>query len=298
MFPHWHGEMQVPTVGDDVRIGVHVITVNATTVRPESFRVSVQPRTATGVLSDHGRAIAVLLQRTHVDAGRFLDRYLLPNIEPTEVDQLRVDMKNLLENYRSALEYTAHHIADFCTPRPAHDKVQFPVARAGETAATFAMKLDRWFSTLGTRAPEVRDHVLFIQEFNGERWLRQLADLTNFNKHRSLSAQETGDFRSVIVRFGDAGIRLGELGLRSLGVEAGGVLRFVDSSGQQADLGGPRVLNAQTTELDGADPRIEVVSERRQLHRVPGCKESIAGTLWSIDRNVFRSVDRICALLS
>ncbi|MFH1103296.1 MAG: hypothetical protein V1714_05970, partial [Pseudomonadota bacterium] len=116
MFPNWHDHIHVPTVGDDVRIGSHTITVDASTVRPENFQVSVQPRTATGMLSEQGRAIGVLLQRTHGDTAQFLDKYLRPNIEPTEADQLRVDLKNLLENHKSALEYTAHHIADFCTP--------------------------------------------------------------------------------------------------------------------------------------------------------------------------------------
>lgn len=297
MFPGWHDNMHVPSVGDIVHIG-HTITVDANTVRPESFRVSVQPRTPTGVLSDRGRAIAALLRRTHGDTAKFLDRYLRPNIGPAEVDCLRVDLKNLLENHRSALEYTAHHIADFCTPKPPLDRVYFPVAKLGDTTATFARKLDQWFPNLSTSAPKVREYLLSVQEFSGDPWLRQLADLTNFNKHRSLSAQEPGDFLSVVVRFGDAGVRFGELGLRSLSLEAGGVLRFVNSAGQQADLKDPCVIDANTTSLPDVDPRIEVLRENRQLYRIPGHGESIAGTIWSINTNVFRAVDQICKLLS
>jgi len=299
MFPDWHDPIHIPTVGDDIRIvSPHVITVRPNTMRPETFQVSVQPGTGTDALTEHGRAIATLLQKTHGDTARFLDSYLQPNIELAELDRLRVDLKNLLENYRSALEYTAHHIAALCTPKPPQDRVQFPVAQPSDTAATFGPKLDQWFPGLGASAPKVRDYLLTIQAFNGYPWLEQLADLTNFNKHRSLSAQEPGDFHSVVVRFGDAGVRLGELGFRSLSLETGGVLRFVNSSGQQVDLDGPCVLDASTTSLAGADPRIELLMEKRQLYRIPGCKDSIAGTLWSIDKNVFRAVDWICALLS
>ncbi len=297
MFLNWHDNMHIPTVGDHVRIK-HVVIVNTTTVRAESFQVAVPPRTPTGILSEHARALGALLTSTHANTARFLDRYLRPNIDPAELDGLRVDLKNLLENHRSALEYTAHHIADRCAPKLPSTKVQFPIAKSSDTATTFALKLDQWFPCLGTSVPKVRDDLLSIQEFNGELWLRQLADLTNFNKHRSLSVQEPGSFHSVVVRFGSAGVRLGELGLRSLSLEAGGVLRFVNTVGQQVDLDLPCVLDANTTSIPGADPRIEVVPEERKLYRIPGSKESIAGTVWSIDKNVFRAVDRICSYLS
>ena len=104
--------------------------------------------------------------------------------------ELRVELKNLLENHRSALEYVLHYLAERCTPKPAPERVQFPVAKPNDTAATFGKKLDRWFPGLSAGAPKARDHLLSIQEFNGETWLRDLANLTNFNKHHSLSARK------------------------------------------------------------------------------------------------------------
>jgi hypothetical protein len=298
VFPDWHDHIDVPTVGDDVRIGTFIITVDASTVRAQSFQVSVQPGTGAGVLSAHGRAIGALLQSTHRQTAQFLDRYLRPDIKPAETDGLRVELKNLLENHRSALDYLAHHMADYCNPKPHPDRVQFPVAKWNDTAATFEPKLDQWFPDLNTSKPKLRAYLLSIQEFNDELWLQQLANLTNFNKHRSLSVQEPGEFHSVLVRFGSAGVRLGELGLRSLTLDLGGVLRFVNSAGEHADLEGPGVLDMNTTSLPGVDSRIEVLQEKRQMYRIPGQKESIAGTLWKIDKNVFRAVDRICALLA
>lgn len=298
VFPDWHDNISIPSVGDDVRIIGDSVTVDASTVRAQSFQVSVQPRTAAGVLSKRGHAIGTLLQTSHRRTAQFLDRYLRPHIEPAEAGGLSVELKNLLEDYRSALEYTAHHIANFCNPKPPPRGVQFPVATLKDTAATFEHKLDQKFPGLSTSKPKVRDYLLSIQEFNNEMWLRQLADLSNFNKHHLLSAQELGEFHSVLVGFAGAGVRLGELGLRSLTLDAVGVLRFVDSDGKHADLEGPRVLDMNTISLPGTDPRIKLLREKRQLYRIPGQKESIAGMLWIIDKSVFRAVASICALLS
>ena len=298
MKPDWHDDIRVPSsVGDDVRIS-HMITVDASSERAKSFQISVQPQMHNGTLSSHASSLSTLLLSTHRKTTLFLDRYLQSNINAVELDELRVELKNILENHRSALDYTAHYIAERCTPKPSSSKVQFPVASPKDTLTKFSLKLDKWFPDLISSAPKVRDYLLCIQEFNGELWLRQLADLTNFNKHRSLSSQKLDIFNSVVVRFDDSGIRLGELGLLSLTIEAGGVLRFVNSSGQHVDLDVPCVIDANTISIPGADPRIEVVAEKHKLYCIPGTKKSIASTVWSIDKNVFRAVDQICSLLS
>jgi hypothetical protein len=223
---------------------------------------------------------------------------LQPFTEQTDLDELRVDLKNILENYRSSLEYVAHHLADRCVPRPSPESVQFPVASAGDNIGSFSTKVDRWFPGLGTSCPGARDYLLSIQEFSGDLWLRQLADLSNFNKHRSLSSIESTSFRSIVVKFGSACLRFGELGFRSCNIEVGGVLRFAESAENHVDLTGPCVLNAGTTSLPDADARIELIPEEHRLYGIPGFTESVAGLVWTIGKNVFRTVDRLCGHLS
>ena len=299
MYPNWHDHLHVPTVGDDVHIaGPGVCRVTPSGDGATSFQVAVQPRSPEGILSPHAHALGTLLRRVHADTARFLDRYLGPSIQKSDLDELRIDLKNILENHRSALEYVAHHLADRCAPKPSPDRVQFPVASRKDTATSFGAKIEKWFPGLGARAPGVKDYLLSIQEFNGDRWLRQLAELSNFNKHRSLSTQQPACFRSVVVRYGLAGLRFGELGLRSCNIQAGGVVRFTDSAGNQVDLTGPRLLDATTRSLPNADPRIELILEERQLYCIPGATESIAGLIWAIAKNVFRTVDQICRHLS
>lgn len=249
-------------------------------------------------MGSHAQAIGALLQSTHTATAEFLDRYLKPDIDPSELGPLRVRLKNILENHRSVLEYTAHYLAERCSPKPSAENVQFPVAKGTDTQADFERKLNKWFPGLRTAAPHIIPHLLGIQTFAGETWLRQLADLTNFNKHHSLSEQEIGSFESVLIRYDGCGIRLGELGFRSVAIEEGGSIRFIAADGQYAEIRAPCRLDVSIVRLAMADRQIEIAREQRQLYRISGQSNSIAGTVWSIAQNVYQTVNKICASLT
>jgi hypothetical protein len=296
--PNWHDGPLVPTVGDAVVIR-HIITVYATRELPDGFRMAVQPRSKTGELSEQAAAIFALIRTTHVATSKFLGRYVRgEEFGQAELDDLRVDLKNLLENYRSALEYVAHYVADRCSPRPAADKVHFPVADPEDTVAKFKKKLDRWFPGLAAAAPAVRAHLVAVQKFGGRSWLRMLAELTNVNKHRTLSPQERRRFESIVVRFRGAGVRLGELGFHSLEVVGDGCLRFEKTNDQFAALHAPAELSVKSLSWPRAEGPIEVVREVRELYSIPGSAKSIAHAVWVIDKHVCRAVNKICSLLS
>lgn len=295
MFPDWHDDLGIPTVGDDVRIQ-HDVSIKPLR-KNIGFQISVGPKTSSDVLSKQARALGALLASTHDTTARFLDKYTR-TVDSTELDGLRVDLKNILENHRSALEYTAHYIAEICVPRPPDSKVYFPVATKNDNADSFAKKLNKWFPHLSESNPEILNYLLSIQEFEGELWLRELTDLTNFNKHRSLSPQELGTFYSVVVKYGDVGVRLGELGFRSITVEEGGVLGFENKLGQKVELDVACLLDVKTTSIAGADLHIEIVKEKHKLYHIPNSKHSIPDTIWSINKNVFQAVNTICSLLS
>ncbi len=298
MYPEWHDALHVPSIGDTFHIvSPHVVTITPVKISA-SFHVSVQPKSSNGVLSPHAQALAALMRRVHSNTAIFVERHLRPSPAKPDLDDLRVDLKNILENYRSALEYVAHHLADKCVPRPPPERVQFPVASSGDDVNSFSKKLDKWFPGLSTSAPAAKDFLISIQEFRGEEWLRNLADLSNFNKHRSLSTFELRNFRSLIIRFCSVGLRFGELGVRSCAIDSGGIVRLAESAEHYADIRGPQLIDIDTTDLIDADAGIEVINEEREIYGIPGATGSVPGLIWAIGRNVFRTVDLLCRHLS
>lgn len=300
MFPDWHDDIAIPTVGDDIIIlGTDTITVSpVTNIKPE-FRLAVQPKSADGVLSQHAKSIAALLRSTHISTAKLLDNYLRSAPDSSKLDELKVNLKNVLENQRSSLEYIAHYMAEACTTKPNSNRVQFPVANETDTATTFSQKVDSWFPGLAVNKPKVKDYIISIQHFTGNSWLKKLADLTNFNKHRTLSTQEMGEFNSVVISFGDVGLRLGDLGFNSVRIDPGGVILFKDSNGDQAEIGSPAFFDVSTKPRNIiCNHRIKVTQESRNMYFIQGYAESIAHTIWLISKNVYRSVNNICSLLS
>lgn len=298
MFPDWHDELHVPTVGDTVHIvSPHVITVSPPKEH-STFQVSVQPKSADGELSPHAQALASLLRRVHSDTVTFVNKHLLLPSNKPELDELRIDLKNILENYRSSLEYVAHHLADKCVPRPPSERVQFPVARPDEDIASFSNKLDKWFPGLSVNFPAAKDVLISIQGCSGEKWLCELAVLSNFNKHRSLSQLEQKTFHSSVIIYGNVGLRLGELGFSSLNIAPGGIIRLEVRLGQHRDIRGPQLINVDTTTLIDADFGINIVKEERKLYSIPDTTSSVPGLIWTIGKNVFRTIDLLCRHIS
>lgn len=296
VFPDWHDPLGVPTVGDDLRVGFE-IRIDSSSPKPHSFQMAVRPKSEAGTASKRGEALGDLLQATHSATSRFLDHYLDSYFGPHELGPLRVELKNLLENHRSSLEYVAHYLADQCQPRPDATHVQFPIASQTDTANSFSTKLDKWFPGLRAHRPDVKAHLLSIQSFSGETWLTELKELTNFNKHHSLSEQVPASFDSVTVRYGRSAIRFGELGFNSLTIESGGSLVFLGATDADLILDAPTTLSVATSTIAGADSRLEVVKETHHLYCIPGRNRSIAGTVWRISKNVFQTVNILCSLL-
>src|SRR5690349_7164439 len=128
----WRDALEIPAPGDSIAIA-HDIEVGGT-APASALRVTVQPRSSSGVLTEHARAIGDLLQFTHDDAARLLnDAYLKPSLQEPAAKRALYDLKSLLGNYESLLEYTAHHLADFCSRRPSDRAISFPIRKMSDT---------------------------------------------------------------------------------------------------------------------------------------------------------------------
>jgi hypothetical protein len=107
---------------------------------------------------------------------------------------LRVPVKNVMENLRSALDYMAHDIYEVCC-QPIRKKsglpdpfnIYFPY---GRTEPDFKSRIGSSLPGLATTCPPVYDLLISIQLFAcGDKWLYDLCSILNENKHDRLTEQ-------------------------------------------------------------------------------------------------------------
>lgn len=111
---------------------------------------------------------------------------------------LRVHVKNLMENLRSALDYMAHDIYESsCQPariargQPDLKNIYFPY---GKIETDFKAGIGRSLPDLCTLAPDIYKILVSIQPFAcGDSWLCDLCTILNENKHDRLKAQERSE---------------------------------------------------------------------------------------------------------
>lgn len=107
---------------------------------------------------------------------------------------LRVPVKNAMENLRSALDYMAHDIYEACCqPKraanglPDPKNIYFPY---GRTENDFKSGAGRSLPALDTASPLVYKLLVSIQPFTcGDDWLYQLCSILNEKKHDRLTEQ-------------------------------------------------------------------------------------------------------------
>ena len=102
--------------------------------------------------------------------------------------ELRIDIKNLCENMRSALDYLAHDIRErFCPPASPGDRFYFPIL---PDKKSFESRIDQWFPGLRQVAPAVVAALEAVQPFQtGQEWLGQFNRVNIENKHGDLIEQ-------------------------------------------------------------------------------------------------------------
>ena len=108
---------------------------------------------------------------------------------------LRVPVKNIMENLRSALDYMAHDIYELCcqstraaSGQPDPRSIYFPY---GMTEVDFKAGVGSSLPDLASIRPDVYKLLISIQPFFcGDAWLYDLCAILNEKKHDRLKAQE------------------------------------------------------------------------------------------------------------
>jgi hypothetical protein len=156
-------------------------------------------------------------------------------------DALRIKTKNYLENTRSILDYIASDICVYVLKLGAKHKAYFPLQ--SQSPEHFAKLCKANFPRIESIAPELYTLLRGIQPFESAEFecFRQLAEYSNANKHRDLSAQTFANekhlaSRFMVVRFGD----LGETGLGSREVDG---YMIADETRSDPFLGSDFIIN-------------------------------------------------------
>jgi len=162
---------------------------------------------------------------------------------------LRVRIKNFVENLRSALDFSARGLFDKYGSSPkGKPKIYFPYAAANQDRATFEKsgRVEACIPGLNASRPDIVKSLLEMQHFgsHGYSWLPDFMDLTNENKHERLTPQIRKESKELRISGGGAAIGLGEGASISLG------------PGASISIGGAVIRGGQTFGV-GRPPRVE-----------------------------------------
>ena len=144
---------------------------------------------------------------------------------------LRVKVKNVLENQRSALEYLAYAIAT-AVANPGRS-VHYPLA---PEITKFDASIDSRMPGVRLARPDVAAAIAMHQPFQpGHQWLSSLRDLTNENKHQRLTPQVRAE--SLHISAGPGGGYVGTPGGTGIGLGQGASI--ILGPGASISFGGP-----------------------------------------------------------
>lgn len=127
---------------------------------------------------------------------------------------LLIDIKNLMENLRSGLDFTAHGLFErYGTSSRKNPNVYFPYASLGQTQAAFqsANRIEICIPGISSSRPDILAKLESYQHYThpDNRWLPQFMDLNNENKHERLTPQTREEARHLRLASGGASISLG-----------------------------------------------------------------------------------------
>lgn len=294
LFPPMVGEPGVPGFGDKVIVEEYKY----------EMLLSVGPEKKTTMLASvlknakSGDSVHLMLPDNVRRLGKIATTYAYNPSPPTKSNELRLELKSLLENYRSVLDYLAHDIAAICKPPPKPKNVFFPIAGPAENRKQFEGRLRKGFPGLERIAPELFRYLVSIQEFEGTSWLRLLGATVNQMKHRGLVGWETVTCRSLIIHNKGVGLRFGEAGLLSMEIADKKAIAIKAPDGKIQKIRGPQFIDVNTTELISADPDIQLDPLTWQTFGLAGTSRSLVGFIAEIDRESRVLCSHLTTLLS
>ena len=145
--------------------------------------------------------------------------------EKTIEAALLIDIKNIMENLRSALDFSAHGLfTKYGTSPKANPKIYFPYAALRQTQVAFqaANRIETCIPGITASRPDILTRLESYQHYSdpANRWLPLFMELNNENKHDKLAPQTRREARQLRIESGGAEINLGPGASSSLGAGA------------------------------------------------------------------------------
>ena len=151
------------------------------------------------------RDINALIKKTKKQYSAIKSEYESSLTQQSVSEDLSIDIKNLCENLRSALDYLAHDIQEtHCPSANKKDKIYFPIL---PDINQFRNKMSHWYPGLDTACPNLWNYLESVQHYHGEStiWLHLFNRLNNENKHDSLAPQTKSTRERVHVNIHSGG---------------------------------------------------------------------------------------------
>ena len=156
-------------------------------------------------MSSREEEINALIKKAKKQFSAIEREYKL-NLDQQSISKdLGIDIKNLCENLRSALDYLAHDFREYyCPLENKKNMFYFPIL---PDINQFNKRVSEWYPGLDAIAPDLWDYLESIQPYNGKStiWLSHFNKLNNKNKHNSLVPQTKTTREEVHVSLNNGG---------------------------------------------------------------------------------------------
>jgi len=140
------------------------------------------------------KSIDALINKCRNSINALKDDYQSSLKEKEVSEELKIDIKNILENLRSCLDYIARDVHEKFISGTS-SRLYFPIRR---TTAEFQQAIARDYSGLDSSAPGIFNIIEKVQPYN-DVWLGKFNRLNNDNKHEDLVEQTRTETKRVTV---------------------------------------------------------------------------------------------------
>ena len=184
-----------------------------------------------------------LVQHAKASLARIRAAYAASLTSQQIAPTLLIDIKNFMENLRSALDFSAVGLFKKYGNGNANAKIYFPYALATQTNAQFAAsnRIEACIPGISSSRPDVVLALLSVQHYFDPRWswVPKFMDLNNENKHQRLTPQTRNETCHLKVSSPAGG---------SIIIEGSGSVSI--RAGSSIDLGGAVIPGGQVIGVD------------------------------------------------